>query len=147
MHSSSVPAFIPRPLVRTNQWTIVLSVVLSWATGFGWLLLIPLLAGLGGLLFDYNPIMKFARRFLRKKPGEYIPEDIAQQKFNQVIATICLAGGLVSYLYSWTIAYFIFTIMVGLAAAIAIAGFCIGCFILFQWNQFQYRRKNLKNQQ
>ncbi|WP_338448266.1 DUF4395 family protein [Niallia oryzisoli] len=37
-------------------------------------------------------------------------------------------------------ARYIFTIMVATAAFIAILGFCIGCFILYQWKQYQYRR-------
>ncbi|MCH6269583.1 DUF4395 domain-containing protein, partial [Bacillus sp. FJAT-50051] len=30
---------IPRPLVKTNQWTIVISVVLTWLSGQEWFLL------------------------------------------------------------------------------------------------------------
>ncbi|MFD6441717.1 DUF4395 domain-containing protein, partial [Peribacillus sp. NPDC060186] len=29
---------------------------------------------------------------------------------------------------------------VGLASFIAVLGFCIGCFILYQWKQYIYRR-------
>ena len=143
MGNSPVPASVPRPLVRTNQWMIVLSVVISWVTGWGLLLLIPLLAGLGGLLFDFNPVMKLARQFLRKPPSSYIPEDKGQQKFNQIIAVICLAAGLISFLLNWTAVYYVFTVLVALAAAVAICGFCVGCFILFQWKQYQYRRRHV----
>ena len=141
----SSPDFIPRPLVRTNQWLIVLSVVVTWVTGWGSLLLIPFICGLGGLLFDFNPIMKFARLFLKKPLKDYIPEDKGQQKFNQLLASFFLIAGFISYLFHWTVAYYLFTIMVTLAAGIAICGFCVGCFILFQWKQFQYRRRTAKN--
>lgn len=141
MNTSVSAPFIPRPLVRTNQWVIVLSVAATWLTGWGWLLLIPLLSGLGGLLFNFNPVMKFARLFLKKNPKEYIPEDREQQKFNQLIATICLVLGFLGYILQWTVIFYIFTIMVALAAFIAICGFCIGCFILFQWKQYRYRHQ------
>ena len=131
---------IPRPLVRTNQWTIFLSVILTWVTGEAWILAIPLAANLMGILFNYNPIMKIARVFLIKDGKKYVPEDVTQQKFNACIAAFCLAGGLISFLAGWTIAGYVFTIMVAVASLIAILGFCIGCFIFFQFKQYQYRR-------
>jgi hypothetical protein len=131
---------IPRPLVRTNQWFIVLSVISSWISGQEWILAIPLLAGLLGLVFNYNPVMRLAKLFLRKSPSSYIPEEHSQQQFNQVIAVVCLALGLASFLIGWTIAEYVFTIMVALAAFVAILGFCIGCFIRFQWQQYRYRK-------
>jgi hypothetical protein len=123
---------IPRPLVRTNQWFIVISAAASWVTGQEWILAIPLLAGLMGLLFGFNPIMRAAKSFLKKAPSAYIPEDWDQQQFNQAIAVVCLAGGLASYTFGLTVLGHIFTAMVALAAFVAILGFCIGCFIRFQ---------------
>lgn len=131
---------IPRPLVKTNQWFIVLSVLISWATEQEWVLAIPLAAGLIGLFFGFNPIMRFAAIFLKKQPSEYIPEDWDQQQFNQVIAVSCLAIGLVSFIAGWNTVAYLFTTMVALAAFIAILGFCIGCFIRFQWKQYMYKR-------
>lgn len=131
---------IPRPLVRTNQWFIVISVLISLVSGQKWILAIPLFAGLLGLLFGFNPVMRFAKLFLKKKPSEYIPEDGEQQQFNQVISVVCLALGLISFLLGWNVSAYFFTIMVGLAAFIAILGFCVGCFIRFQWQQYMYRR-------
>lgn len=131
---------IPRPLVRTNQWFIVLTVLLTWITQQEWILSLPLAAGLMGLLFGFNPVIRVAKLFLRKKLSDYIPEEWDQQQFNQTISVICLAGGLISYLLNWTVLAYIFTIMVALAAFVAILGFCIGCFIRYQWKQYQYKR-------
>lgn len=138
------PISIPRPLVRVNQWTIFLAVVLTWGTGQYWLLAIPLVANLLGILTGFNPIMRVARIFLTKDLKSYIPEDIVQQKFNATIACICLAGGLVGFALDIPVLAYSFTIMVALASFIAILGFCIGCFLHFQLKQFQYRR-TLKN--
>lgn len=131
---------IPRPLVRANQWTIFLSVILTWLTGQEWILAIPLVACLLGLFFNFNPVMRLAKLFLKKKPSEYIPEDATQQKFNSLIAIACLGLGLISFLLNWTVTGYIFTVMVGVASFVAILGFCVGCFIFFQWKQFSYRR-------
>ena len=134
------PLSIPRPLVRTNQWFIVICVLITWISGQYWLLALPLVAGLLGLLFRFNPVMRFARLFLKKHPSEYIPEDWDQQQFNQVIAVVCLALGLIGYIAHWPVIAYVFTAMVALAAFIAILGFCIGCFIRYQWIQYRYRR-------
>ncbi|WP_141994167.1 DUF4395 domain-containing protein [Bacillus sp. B4EP4a] len=131
---------IPRPLVRTNQWVILLSVATALLTGQIWILVIPLTAGLLGLLFNFNPVMRLAKLFLKKNPSDYIPEDHSQQQFNQVIAVACLGLGFTSFLLGWNVTGYIFTLMVGMASLIAILGFCIGCFILFQWKQYSYRR-------
>ncbi|MHB1681379.1 MAG: hypothetical protein ACYCYO_00935 [Bacilli bacterium] len=54
------PPTIPYPLIRTNQWFIIISVALAWTTGaYAWLLP-PLMAGLCGLLFGVNPVMRLA---------------------------------------------------------------------------------------
>ncbi len=131
---------IPRPLVRANQWFIVFSVILTWITGQEWILALPLLFGLSGLLFNINPIITIGKLFLKKDFSEYIPEDYAQQQFNQVISVICLALGLVGYLTGYVILATIFTTMVALAAFIAILGFCVGCFIRYQWLQFRHKK-------
>jgi hypothetical protein len=135
---------IPRPLVRANQWFIVICVVATWFSGQEWLLALPLLAGILGLFFKFNPVMQFAKLFLRKPLSEYIPEDWDQQRFNQIIAVIFLAIGLIGYLLDWMVIAYIFTAMVALAAFIAILGFCIGCFIRYHW--IQYRNKKLLNE-
>lgn len=44
----SQPHAIPRPLVWLNQWTILLSVMLTWVA---WILAIPLVANLLGVLW------------------------------------------------------------------------------------------------
>jgi hypothetical protein len=131
---------IPRPLVRTNQWFIVICVAAAWISGQYWLLALPLAAGLLGLMFAFNPVMRLAKQFLRKPMSEYIPEDWEQQQFNQVIAVVCLAIGLIGFALHWYVVAYIFTIMVALSAFIAILGFCIGCFIRYQWKQYHYRR-------
>ncbi len=136
----SKPSFIPRPLVRTNQWVIVLSVVAAWATGFHSIMFIPLLAGLLGIVFGFNPIMRFAKLFLRKAPSEYTPEDPGQQRFNQIVAISCLSLSLGGFYIGWSAVGYVFSIMVALSAFVAILGFCVGCFIRFQWSQYRYRR-------
>ncbi|MGM0837851.1 MAG: DUF4395 domain-containing protein [Bacillota bacterium] len=135
---------IPKPLVTFNQWFILISVVLTLATGFYFILLLPLLAGLLGLLTGNNPVLKLASSFLSKPGSSYIQEDKAQLQFNQTIAVSCLALSLVGFYAGITTMGYIFSIMVAVASGIALLGFCVGCFIRFQWQQFQYRRRTAK---
>ncbi|MNC64892.1 hypothetical protein D3C75_1151280 [compost metagenome] len=115
--------------------------MLSWVTAQYWILALPLAAGLSGLILKYNPVIKLAARFLRKERSAYVLEDPEQQQFNQSIAVFCLAAGLLSFLAGWTVAAFIFTAVVAVAATVAILGFCIGCFIHYQWKMYTYRCK------
>lgn len=137
-------AFIPRPLVRTNQWVIVLSVVASLVTQSYWFLLLPLLSGLSGLFFRYNPVMKVAKKFLRKPFSAYTPEDPADQRFNQTIAVSLLFISFFSFLIGWQLPAIIAALLVGTAAFVAILGFCVGCFIHYQWTQYRYRQSVAK---
>ncbi|MCL6516649.1 DUF4395 domain-containing protein [Alicyclobacillus sp.] len=134
------PDSIPRPLVRANQWVIVLAVLLSWITAWSGWLVVPLVAGLLGRLFGWNPVMRFAKLFLRKDPSTYVPEDRRQQEFSQTIAIVCLAVALIAHAFRWTAVYWVFSAMVAVAAFVAILGFCVGCFLHYQWTQYRYRQ-------
>lgn len=132
---------IPRPAVRANQWVIVLSVLITWITGFYWILLLPFLAGFAGLLFNFNPVMKFARLFLRKSPDHYIQEDVADQKFNQTIAVSLLGVAFLCFVFGFTVAGYIVSALVFIAATVAILGFCIGCFIRHRYLMYKSRKR------
>lgn len=131
---------IPRPMVRTNQWTIVLSVLITWITNQPFFLFIPLIPGLIGIIFGVNPIMAAAKAFLRKPLSSYYLEDKSDQQFNQKIACTCLLLAFIGFYFHIPILGYVFSVLVFLAALIAILGFCIGCFIRFQWKQYQYRK-------
>ncbi len=73
--------------------------------------------------------------------SQYIQEDYGQLRFNQWLAVSFLLIGCMSDLLNWTLLFNAATTMVGLAASIALMGFCIGCFMRFQFKQWQYRRK------
>ena len=131
---------IPKPLVMANQWTIVLSVIIALLTQSAWVLLIPLIANLSSLVTGFHPILMLVKRFLSKPANQYPQEDYAQLRFNQWLAVGFLSVACLSFLLNWTILFNIATVMVGLAALMAILGFCIGCFMRFQYQQWSYRR-------
>jgi FtsH-binding integral membrane protein len=132
---------IPQPLVRANQWFIVSTVLLALATNQAWILFLPFVVGLSGLILNFNPVMRMAKLLLKNHPSTYIPEDYDQQQFNQKIAVICLGVALVSYYLGWIILFYIFSVLVSLAAFIAILGFCVGCYVRFQFVRYRHKRK------
>ena len=131
---------VPRPLVRTNQWFIVLSVLFAWVFGMHWVLALPWAVGVMSLGLHFNPVMKTAKLFLRKQPSEYVLEDAAQLRFNQWIAVACLSMSLAAFWLGIEAAGFVLSALVALAALIANMRFCVGCFIRYQWSQYRYRR-------
>ncbi|MCP3763043.1 DUF4395 domain-containing protein [Domibacillus sp. A3M-37] len=131
---------IPKPLVQTNQMFMVLS-VLAGLIIHSAILFLPFLIGVYTLVTKKNPIILFSRRFLKKPANQYIQEDKEQQIFNQWIATICLALSLLSFYAGWTAAGYALGIMVIAAAAVALMGFCIGCFIRYQYMMWRHRRR------
>lgn len=136
---------IPRPLVRLNQLSIAISSLLFILTGYSLILIIPISLGLSSLIFDYNPLMVFGKNLLKKPMNEYIQEDKIQQRFNQILAVSMLIIAYISSVLNLTILSIMFATMVFLASSIAILGFCIGCFIHFQFHMWKYRRST-KNQ-
>ena len=125
--------------MRANQAIIVACAAGSWFAGWYALLAVPLVVGLLGALFGWNPVMRLARVFLRKPVTEYVAEDADGQRFNQWIAIACLAGALVAYALRLPVVGDIATAIVGLAAIVAMCGFCCACFIRYQWRQYRYR--------
>lgn len=134
---------VPKPLVLANQWTIVLAVVIALLTQNAWILFVPLVSCVLSVFVGIHPVMLVVKEFLRKPLNEYIQEDKDQLKFNQWMAISFLTIAVISYLFNMMTIFNIATIMVGIAAMVAILGFCIGCFIRFQYQQWQYKRKKI----
>jgi hypothetical protein len=131
---------IPRPLVRTNQWFIVITSLAGLFIN-PVILLLPFLVGVLTLIMKKNPIILFSKRFLRRPMKDYVMEDRDQQLFNQWIATICLGLSLLFFLFHLNVLAIIFSVMVILAAGIAIMGYCIGCTIRFRYKMWKYKRE------
>lgn len=130
---------IPAPYVRANQFFLILSVASALLSGSYSLLILPLITGVVALAVRKNPIFSLVKPFLNKPLSQYSMEDALQQRFNQWIAVICLVVSLSGFALRLQAIGFIFSIMVAISAAIALMGFCIGCFIRFQFNQWRHK--------
>lgn len=135
---------IPRPLVRLNQSFIALSAILYLISSNRLLLILPIIFGLSSIFLNYNPLFVLGKRFLKKPMNEYIQEDKAQQRFNQILALSMYILAFVSISLGQVLVSYIFATMVFLASTIALLGFCIGCFIHYQYHMWKYRRSLVK---
>jgi hypothetical protein len=135
---------IPRPLVRLNQMVIAISSILYLISGNNFILLFPIITCASSLFFNFNPIMVVGKRFLRKPLNEYVQEDKAQQRFNQILAFSMLVLSYVFSLLNFSILSLVFASMVFVASTVALLGFCIGCFIHYQYHMWKYRRSLIK---
>ena len=136
---------IPKPLVRLNQSFVAINAILYLLTSNLIFLVLPIIVGLSAVLFNYNPLFVIGKRFLKKPLYEYIQEDKPQQQFNQILALSMFSLAFISFIICQMIISFIFEIMVFLASTIALMGFCIGCFIHYQFHMWKYRRSLLKS--
>lgn len=134
------PAFIPRPLVSANQAVIILSVLLTWLFKIPYILLIPMIFGLLGVLFNDNPVMSIGKRFLKKPLDSYHREDPDAQRFSQIIAIVLLTISFIAFLFRLDLVGYIASAMVVVAATVAILGFCVGCYIFYQISLIKQKR-------
>jgi hypothetical protein len=61
------------------------------------------------------------------------------QRFNNSIATLLLGAAQLVFLFQVSLVGWILSALVLTAASIALAGFCIGCFLYYQFNLQRFR--------
>ena len=135
------PVGIPVPIVRLNRWTIVIGVLAAIVlrqpliTTALFLIILPaaVLGSRGSWIYQIG-IRIFARRNATAET-----EDRRLMRFNNMLAAVMLGLAQISFLANIPIVGWIFSAMVALAAAIALAGFCFGCFLFFRFNMARYR--------
>ena len=132
---------VPVPYVKANQTGIVLTVASAilfqepWAFAALWLIqVIGLLTRGKGNLF-----VLIGKPFLQTPSSR--TEAYELQRFNNTLAVLFLTLSLLSFSLGWTIAGYVFAAMLLTAAGAALAGYCIGCTIYFQYKQWKARRR------
>lgn len=133
---------IPQPLVKLNQSFVALSALSYLISQNAVFLLIPLFNCALSQIFSKNVIMLIGKKFLRKAYNEYHQEDAADQKFNNLLAMSMFLVAYISHFFNWTVSAYLFTSMVLIASTVALMGFCVGCFIRFQYRMYKYRKAN-----
>ena len=132
---------IPMPIVTLNRWCLVTGVLA------GLLLRQPLLTT--GLLLLLLPaviwgqraslIFQVGRRLFTRRIATAEREDRRLMRFNNTIAVTLLGGAQIAFLTDSPILGWALSLAVALAATIALLGFCVGCFLYYQFKLNRYR--------
>lgn len=134
---------IPIPYVRTNQAAMVLFITASVLLQQPILILLLWVIQVVGLVSGGkgNLFIMVVKPLLQGHVGKFDTEAFELQRFNNSIAVILLTfSNLFLFVMPWSTAGYVFAGMVAIAALMALFGFCIGCFLYFQFKQFKHRR-------
>lgn len=132
---------VPLPTVRLNRWLIVLcgaaALLLQHPLPATLLFLVLLPAALFGQ--RWSLIFHLGRALFGKRLDGAEYEDRRLMRFNNLIAVLLLGGAHAAYYLGQPLLAAVLVAMVVLAAAVALAGFCVGCFLYYQLRLNQYR--------
>ncbi|MFS0727000.1 DUF4395 domain-containing protein [Paenibacillus sp. 1P07SE] len=131
---------VPLHWVRANQTGILLSIIAAVGFGEPLLLLLPLTVQLITRWFGirYNPFVRLLHRLM---PRSQQTESRELLRFNNLLAILFLVAALSAFLLQSPTVGYIFVAMLTTAVVLALSGFCVGCFIYFQWKQLRAKRR------
>lgn len=133
---------VPMPIVTFNRSLLVGGIVL------GLLLQQPLFTTLLlVLLFPavlwgqrWSPIARAGRQLFARQISGAEREDRRLMRFNNTIALVLLGLAQIAFVLGSPVLGWVLAGMVAVAASVALAGFCVGCFLFYQ---FKLQRYNL----
>jgi hypothetical protein len=126
---------IPLPIVRLNRATILLGVILAYV------LQAPLITtavfvvvALAAAFGRRASLIYLIGSFLFRGPADPAhDEDPRLMRFNNTLAAIILGAAQIAFAVHAPIVAWAFAGIAALAAAVALAGFCFGCFLFYQF--------------
>jgi hypothetical protein len=132
---------IPLPIVKLNRWVLVLGIVgalvlqqpLVTTVLFALLLPASLIGQRASLIYHVG------RRLFIRQIAIAEREDSRLQRFNNAIATTLLGAAQIAFLLGYSALGWALSLLVAIAALIALLGFCIGCFFYYQFRLNHYR--------
>lgn len=135
---------IPFPIVALNRAVIVVSILVALVFRQSWMTTILFVVIAGAVLFGPRGSLIFqaGRRTLRGPISMAVAagntEAPVLMRFNNSLAVIMLALAQIAFLLGWRVVGWVFAGMAALAATVALAGFCVGCYILPRVRLMQY---------
>jgi len=132
---------IPVPIVTLNRWVIVVSLVVGFLLQQPLISTVLLVVLLAAVLFGPRGslIFQVGKRLLARHLAGAEREDRRLMRFNNSIAVALLAVAQVAFalgvpLLGWALCGLLIT-----AASVALAGFCLGCYLFYQFKLHRYR--------
>lgn len=132
---------IPQPIVNLNRWTLALGIVGGLAlqqplfTTVLFLILVP------AVLFGQRASLIFqaGKRLLPGTETGAPGVDRRLMRFNNSIAVVLLGSAQVAFLFGVASLGWALSLMVAVAAGVALAGYCVGCTIYYRFRIYRYR--------
>ncbi|MGB3328936.1 MAG: DUF4395 domain-containing protein [Thermomicrobiales bacterium] len=136
---------IPLPIVTLNRWMLVGGIAFAFLTQQPWITTILLGILLAAVVFGPRGSLHYqvGRRIfapqVRRAKAAGDGEDRRLMRFNNSIAIALLSLAQVAFLLDANVLGWILAGMVAVAAAVALAGFCVGCFLYYRLKLARYR--------
>jgi hypothetical protein len=126
---------IPLPIVRLNRATILLGVILAYVVNAPLIttavfVIVALAAGFGRRASLIYLVGSFV---FRPAPDPTHDEDPRLMRFNNTLAAIILGAAQIAFAAHTPVLGWVLAGLAALAAAVALAGFCFGCFLFYQF--------------
>jgi len=134
------PSGIPAPIVKLNRWTLVIGILTAFVLQQPLITTLLFLAVASAALFGRRGSLIFAagsRLFKRQNAAALSADrydDRRVMRFNNAVAAIMLGGAQIAFLFGAVMLGWALALAVVAAAAVALAGFCVGCYIYTQWH-------------
>lgn len=139
--SHSTEQGVPLPIVKLNRWMLVVGIAAATLLQQPALLTVLFLVLLPAVLFGQtrSPVAWLGKRLLRRYLPGAAREDRRLMRFNNTIAVLLLGVAQLAFALGQPLLGWACALMVAGAASIALAGFCVGCFLFYQFRIYRYR--------
>jgi len=126
---------IPYPIVAVNRGIIVGGVLLALWSDQPLITTLVLALLLPAALFGRkaSPVFRIGSVLLREAIAHAPVEDQRVQRFNNIIAVVMLGAAQLAFILGAAWLGWVFSVAVAFAALVALCGFCVGCFLYFQF--------------
>jgi hypothetical protein len=126
---------IPYPIVAVNRGIIVGGVLLALWSDQPLITTLVLALLLPAALFGRkaSPIFRIGSILFKEAIAHAPKEDQRVQRFNNIIAVVMLSAAQLAFILGAAWLGWVFSVAVAFAALVALCGFCVGCFLYFQF--------------
>jgi hypothetical protein len=127
------------PIVTFSRACHVGAVALGLLLHAPWLVVLDLVLLLVPFFGGPNAYAVIGKMLFKQRLAGAPVEAYQLARFNAAIAIVLYALATIAFFLSWWTAGWVLAGVVALASAVAIAGFCFGCFLYYQFKLNRYR--------
>lgn len=126
---------IPMPIVTLNRVILLTGVTVALVTQQAWIIGLLALLVLPAVVAGrrWSPIFRLGSVLLASRLPGAEQEDPRLMRFNNSIALTLLGSASLALFAGLPVVGWVLAAMVAVASAVALLGFCLGCFLYFQF--------------